>query len=215
MKGIKLFLFFFTLLFIASCSNEKQTAPVETAVEDKLTKLLESAPEEIRAEITNEIQGELRREISAEINSRILSYANSREHFFAFINAVSPAPGLTGRCDTLLTVDSISGNGIGTTIHWFTALQSHCLNPETNEFSDGEGVFTASGNGDQLFQAYAGNLRPTVFQNIFIVNGTTNFTGGTGQFAGATGGGAVIGLLHVTSGKLALIHTGTLNIINP
>jgi hypothetical protein len=136
---------------------------------------LESAPEEIRAEITNEIQGELRREISAEINSRILSYANSREHFFAFINAVSPAPVSTGRCDTLLTVDSISGNGIGTTIHWFTALQSHCLNPETNEFSDG----------------------------------------GTGQFAGATGGGAVIGLLHVTSGKLALIHTGTLNIINP
>jgi len=212
MRSLRLFLFIIPLLFIASCSNEKQTNPTEPLNEDQLTKLLKDVPDDVRSEFLKEIPEEVREELSKEI-TRNMSKENSSRFFIAFVNGIAPTPTLSGRCaPLLLTVDPITGSGIGTTIRRFTTVQSHCLNPLSLEFTDGEAVFTSVSSGDQLFASYFGNLIPTMNPNIFLINGRTTFNGGTGVFEGATGNGYAAGVLNISTGKLALINISTLNI---
>jgi len=210
-KSIRLFLFIFALL-MASCSNEKQTTPTEPVTEDQLAILLKDAPDDVRSEILRETPEEVRTELSKEFTQNMSKELNSGQFFIALIRGIAPLPNLAGRCAPfLLTLDPITGSGIGTIIHRFTTVQSHCLNPLSLEFTEGEAVFTAVSSGDQLWETYFGNLIPTINPNILIINGRTTFTGGTGMFEGATGNGFVIGVLSFSTGKLTLINFSTLN----
>ncbi len=211
-KHIRLFLFIFTLLFIASCSNEKQSTPTEPVTEDQLTKLLKNVPDDVRSEILKETPEEVRAQLSDEITRSISKELNSRGFFVALLKNVSPAPTLSGRCFPLLTVDPITGSGIGTTINRFTILQSHCFNPATLEITEGEAAFTSVSNGDQLWETYFGNLILTMNQNILLISGRTTFTGGTGMFEDATGNGYAVGVLNLRTGKSTLLNISILHI---
>ncbi len=212
-KSIRLFMFIFALLLIAGCSNEKQTTPTEPVTEDQLAKLLKDVPDDVRSEILTETPEEVRAELSNEITRYMSKELNSGQFFIALVKSIAPAPNPAGRCaPLLLTVDPITGSGIGTITHRFTIVQSHCLNPVSLEFTEGEAVLTAVISGDQLWETYFGSLIPTMNPNIFIIKAKTTFTGGTGIFEGATGNGFAIGVLNISTGKSTLINVSTLNI---
>jgi hypothetical protein len=75
---------------------------------------------------------------------------------------------------------------------------SDCPLPQadgTFQFRRGQLILTGS-NGDKLFIAYEGVLAPvatTAIDGKFGVTATYEVAGGTGRFAGATGGGEVTG----------------------
>lgn len=98
----------------------------------------------------------------------------------------------------------ISGSGEGSHVGELKARSRDCINPSgvfdpngptAYRFTSGTGldglVFVAA-NGDQLFATYAGTLQPQP-GGPHAVKGHFVITGGTGRFAGATGGGTLQG----------------------
>ncbi|MBT9502213.1 MAG: hypothetical protein IV092_13265 [Burkholderiaceae bacterium] len=79
------------------------------------------------------------------------------------------------------------------------------------DMSTGAGTGTnrfVAGNGDELFGAFSVQVIPTAVPNIVELLGQATFTGGTGQFSGATGSAAFTGSGVFTSQTVA---TATLN----
>jgi len=98
----------------------------------------------------------------------------------------------------------LSGSGQGTHLGKLRARSQDCINPSgvfdpngptAYQFTSGTGpdglVFTAE-NGDQVFATYSGTLEPQP-DGPHAVSGDFVITGGTGHFAGATGGGTLEG----------------------
>ena len=77
-----------------------------------------------------------------------------------------------------------------------------CLNPLTLEFH-GRYVFIAA-NGDTIEGGYAGRFVATADPATLGVDAHWSIEGGTGRFAGATGGGAASGSGTLTGGHLIL-----------
>ena len=94
---------------------------------------------------------------------------------------------------------SLIGSGQATHLGLFTETQSHCLNPATLEFALGQFTFT-SANGDTVSGTYSGHLVITGPTSADIY-GVFVFSGGTGRFAGATGGGSATGTLDLITGE--------------
>ena len=79
------------------------------------------------------------------------------------------------------------------------------------DMSTGAGSGTnrfVAGNGDELFAAFSVQVIPTAVANIVDLQGEATFTGGTGQFVGASGSAGFTGRGVFTSQTLA---TATLN----
>jgi len=94
----------------------------------------------------------------------------------------------------------------------FTQTLSHCSNPATGSISNG--LFTLDfGNGNTIFGTVAGTITlPPVgglapFEKIFTL------TGGTGLFAGATGGFTATGIANFGNASSQANFSGTINTV--
>ena len=95
----------------------------------------------------------------------------------------------------VLKID-ITGGGNATHLGRFTTAQSHFINvfDPSGAFTGGTYTFTAA-NGDTIYGSYSGVFLP-VDEGRFSINGAFTIEGGTGRFAGATGGGDASGILN-------------------
>jgi hypothetical protein len=119
------------------------------------------------------------------------------------LGAVGP-----GRCPAPLLTAELVAPGVFVPFGAFTAIQSACVSPPAPEFTDG--LFTLDfGGGHTLLGTYAGTLVPTA-PPVFALLSSHVITGGTGLFAGATGGGTGTGTQDLVSGAFDVTLTGTL-----
>lgn len=118
----------------------------------------------------------------------------------------------TGRCvpPHFRTISIVPGNfsSTGTSnLGAFTADMNHCEDSADPVRDALDGLFTFTfDSGDTLFGTYTGQIAPALVTHSFVV------TGGTGQFAGASGAIAGAGNLRggLVDGKPAGIYTGAL-----
>ena len=87
----------------------------------------------------------------------------------------------------------VTGSGHSTHLGKVDIWQHHLVNAITMTFYDGTFVWTAA-NGDTIEGCYSGSLIPT--SAGFEIHGSFTIDGGTGRFAGATGGGAASGMQY-------------------
>jgi hypothetical protein len=103
----------------------------------------------------------------------------------------------------------IQGTGNATHLGRLTTDQSHCATPTSPAFTDGLFTLTAA-NGDQLLGTYSGDFVP-LDPPLFSIDGQFTFTGGTGRFAGATGGGDASGVQNLATGDATVELVGTIS----
>lgn len=122
-----------------------------------------------------------------------------------------------GRCPALTA--TITGSGYAIRSDDFNITWSHCINPPDPDVTDGRFTFTFYRGGyfslpeetGTLTGTYSGVLVPTQTANVFTIDGDAIFTGGTGQYAGATGTADMAGTLNVQTGVgSGLTLTGTI-----
>lgn len=111
------------------------------------------------------------------------------------------------RCP-VLTIQ-ITGSGTSTHLGKFTTVQSHCAAPPSLAFTDGEFTLTAA-NGDQVFGTYEGQFLP-LEPPLAAIDGAFTFTGGTGRFEGATGGGDASGVQNLATGEATVVLDGSIS----
>jgi len=111
------------------------------------------------------------------------------------------------RCPAL-TVE-IQGTGNFTHLGQFITEQSHCAAPTSLAFTDGVFTFTAA-NRDQIRGTYLGEFAP-LDPPLFTIDGHFTITGGTGRFAGATGGGDASGVQNLATGDATVTLVGTIS----
>jgi hypothetical protein len=87
----------------------------------------------------------------------------------------------------------VTGSGHSTHMGKVDIWQHHFVNIITMTFYDGTFVWTAS-NGDKIEGSYYGSLIPT--SAGFEIYGSFTIDGGTGRFAGASGGGGASGMQY-------------------
>jgi hypothetical protein len=126
-----------------------------------------------------------------------------KTHAKAVVTSLAPGAPCSG-----LRVDIVS-EGQGTYVGLHTSIQHHCINPPSLAFTDGEFTITAA-DGDQLSGTYFGELVP-IAPPIFAINGNFTFTGGTGRFEGATGGGTASGEQDLSTGDATVFLDGTIS----
>lgn len=119
----------------------------------------------------------------------------------------SPAEVPGDRCP-VLTVE-IHGTGNATHLGSLTTHQSHCVAPPSLGLTDGVFTLTAA-NGDELRGIYVAELLP-LEPPLFTIDGEFTFTGGTGRFAGATGGGDASGVQDLATGDATVLLEGTIS----
>ena len=109
------------------------------------------------------------------------------------------APG--GRCPALTV--SITGSGQAEPGGAFTIEQSHCVDPVGSnplEVTDGRFTFTFA-SGATLTGTYVDLLVPTATPGVFNLDGDATFTGGTREFAGASGTANATGTVNLQTGE--------------
>ncbi len=124
---------------------------------------------------------------------------------FEGTGTASALPG--DRCPDLIV--EIHGTGQGTHLGRLTTNQSHCATPTSLSFTDGLFTLTAA-NGDELRGTYSGNFVP-LDPPLFTIDGQFTFTGGTGRFTGATGGGDASGVQNLATGEATVSLVGTIS----
>ena len=127
----------------------------------------------------------------------------------SFTAEQSAAPG--GRCPALTV--SITGSGQAQPGGAFTTEQSHCVDPGgANPLAATEGQFTFTfASGATLTGSYTDLLVPTATPGVFHLDGAASFTGGSGEFAGASGSAEATGTLNLQTGEATgLGLTGTI-----
>jgi hypothetical protein len=112
-------------------------------------------------------------------------------------------------CAAGLQPISLIGTGQATHLGQFAETRTHCLDLSTGPFSSG--LFSLTGaNGDTVFGTYSGYVVPSgptgAIYGVFMI------TGGTGKFAGSTGGGTASGTLDFATGEANdLLLKGTIS----
>jgi hypothetical protein len=87
--------------------------------------------------------------------------------------------------DPPFVVVDVNAQGNATHLGRFTLDIPHLVNPATR-IATGSYLFTAA-NGDTLYAEFTGQATPTATPGVLYIEETATITGGTGQFAGATG----------------------------
>jgi hypothetical protein len=145
---------------------------------------------------------------SSEAAPRGASLAATQVPFKGTFKATGTASAVAGDRCPVLTVE-IHGTGKATHLGQLTDDQSHCVDPASLAFTDGEFTFTAA-NGDQIRGTYFGELVP-LDPPLFTIDGHFTITGGTGRFAGATGGGDASGVQNLATGDVTVSLVGTIS----
>jgi hypothetical protein len=91
-----------------------------------------------------------------------------------------------------------AGSGIATHLGRFTVNYEHVVDLPTLA-GTGTAQFIAA-NGDRLFTEVTGQANPTEDPDVAYIEETYTILGGTGRFAGATGGFTVRRLLNTVTG---------------
>lgn len=121
---------------------------------------------------------------------------------FTATPAADPAPCAELRFDVV-------GSGVATHLGRFDTVQHQCTtSADPTAFTGGVYVFTAA-NGDTIYGTYAGRFVPIPGSDEFRPDAHWTIDGGTGRFAGATGGGPVTGHALPTGGTVILDGTIT------
>jgi hypothetical protein len=145
---------------------------------------------------------------STSVANPVTSPAVIEVPFKGTFKATATAAVLPGdRCPDLTV--TIQGTGNATHLGRLTTDQSHCATPTSVAFTDGLFTFTAA-NGDQLRGTYSGDFVP-LDPPLFSIDGQFTFTGGTGRFADATGGGDASGLQDLATGDATVDLVGTIS----
>lgn len=132
--------------------------------------------------------------------------AQSDRHFRARADVVqtgSPVP--DARCPAGTVLVSFTGSGNVTRAGRVSVEASHCIvdDPAVEPFTDGE--MTLSGSRGDIFVEYEGNDAAGDLTGTFVI------TGGTEDFAGATGGGTLTGRAG-RDGRGRAILEGTISV---
>jgi len=128
--------------------------------------------------------------------------AEPDRHFRARIELIQtgpPAP--DARCPAGTVLVSFTGIGNVTRAGRVSAEASHCIvdDPAVEPFTSGE--MTLSSRRGDLFIEYEGSDAAGDLSGTFVI------TGGTGDFAGATGGGTLRGTAGAAGGRAILEGT--------
>jgi hypothetical protein len=112
---------------------------------------------------------------------------------------------------------SIDAKGIVTDLGLVRTIQTHCVDPKsTDPLSFTSGVAAATNtDGDGYTGTYTGKLVPTATSetdNIYVIDGQFTITGGTGRYAGATGGATATGLQNSATGYFGLVLSGSITV---
>ncbi|MBA3597272.1 MAG: hypothetical protein H0W40_07835 [Methylibium sp.] len=145
--------------------------------------------------------------------------AGPKDRPFKATLKITESVGFTGAAPCF-AIGLISGVGQATPMGKVRATSQDCINPlgmfdpngpTAYQFASSTGpdglVFTAS-NGDRVFAVYSGTLTPQP-NGPHAVAGHFVITGGSGRFAGATGGGSLQGTEDISrvvvgEGEIAL-----------
>ena len=117
-------------------------------------------------------------------------------HFRASVNLTQAGPLVPdARCPPGTLLVSFTGDGNVTRGGRVSAEASHCIvdDPAVEPFTNGE--MTLSSRRGDLFIEYEGNDAAGDLSGTFVI------TGGTGDFAGATGGGTLSGTAGLDGGR--------------
>jgi hypothetical protein len=103
----------------------------------------------------------------------------------------------------------VEGTGNGTHLGRFTFAFPHLVNTATRT---GVGAYHfIAANGDTLSADVSGLATPTATPGVLSIVETATITGGTGRFAGATGGFTVERLFDTVIGTTAGSYSGTIS----
>jgi hypothetical protein len=121
----------------------------------------------------------------------------------AFTDFGAPIPG----CDDDPTTGPFTIEGHGQAIHMGNTLYTS-VSESDFVTQCGSGTMTAA-NGDQLFVEFSGNVNfPPPPETFGTFAGEFSFTGGTGRFENATGGGTYEGSADVVTQQGLVTYTG-------
>jgi len=105
---------------------------------------------------------------------------------------------------------NVDATGNATHLGRFSLDIPHVVNRATRT-AVGTYEFTAA-NGDTLFAVFTGLATPTATPGVLYIEETAIITGGTGRFAGATGGFTVERLFDTIAGTTAGSFKGTIRL---
>jgi hypothetical protein len=139
------------------------------------------------------------------------------------LELASPAPAgeqvpFRGRLEGVVTVTPVdppivsvlvNGRGNATQLGEFTVAIPHLVDRSTRT-ATGSYRFTAA-NGDTLTADFSGQATPTATPGVLHIVETATITGGTGRFAGATGGFTVERLFDSVAGTTTGSFDGTIS----
>jgi len=80
--------------------------------------------------------------------------------------------------------------------------------------TDGIGVWTAA-SGDSVFLSYSGMYPPSSSPDVILFQKAVAITGGTGRFAGASGSGAINGVVDVVKKQITMTFEGRITAPKP
>jgi hypothetical protein len=103
----------------------------------------------------------------------------------------------------------VNATGNATQLGQFTLAIPHTVNRSTHT-AIGSYQFTAA-NGDMLSADFRGTAAPTATPGVLYIEETATITGGTGRFAGATGGFTTERLFNTVAGTTTGSFTGTIS----
>lgn len=103
----------------------------------------------------------------------------------------------------------LDGGGNASHLGRFTFTAPHVVNLVTR-LATGIYQFTAA-NGDMVFADFVGHARPTATPGVISIVEVATITGGTGRFAGATGGFTVERLYDAVNGTTEGSFDGTIS----
>jgi hypothetical protein len=120
--------------------------------------------------------------------------------------------GPSQRCPSK-TGGALAGYGSSAQLGSVAFVASDCITPVPPLFNFSNGRFMVlTGSGEQIFASYSGQFVPTGEGSKFVFSGATfQVTGGTGQYARATGGGTLTGGSDIVSGAGSLQLSGQIS----
>jgi hypothetical protein len=125
-----------------------------------------------------------------------------------FQEQLLPSP----RCESKIS-GNLAGHGASPLLGRVAFVATDCITPVPPLYNFSMGRFIVlTSSGDQIFASYSGQFVPTGEGTKYVFSGATfQVTGGTGQYAKATGGGTISGGEDIVTGSGSLQLSGQIS----